>query len=132
MAMEFCELATLPQAINMNLFPMGDCSTFALLNIAANPFRMISDSRSALRNTSYPNFQEHTNSRRRTSLSINSTRVWGASSFPTLGSPHDSPWMCSLKTRGFRGKHRCGVTLLSGELSVTKNNYKKVFSTRAD
>jgi len=25
------------------------------------------------------------------------------------------PWACSLKTRGFRGRHRCGVTLLSGE-----------------
>ena len=24
------------------------------------------------------------------------------------------PWMCSLKETGFRGKHKCGVTLLSG------------------
>ena len=24
------------------------------------------------------------------------------------------PWLCSLRTRGFRGRHRCGVTLLSG------------------
>ena len=24
------------------------------------------------------------------------------------------PWQCSLRTRGFRGRHRCGVTLLSG------------------
>ena len=25
------------------------------------------------------------------------------------------PWMCSLKEAGFRGRHKCGVTLLSGE-----------------
>ena len=24
------------------------------------------------------------------------------------------PWMCSLKEAGFSGRHRCGVTLLSG------------------
>ena len=24
------------------------------------------------------------------------------------------PWLCSLRTRGYRGRHRCGVTLLSG------------------
>ena len=24
------------------------------------------------------------------------------------------PWMCSLKERGYRGRHKCGVTLLSG------------------
>ena len=28
------------------------------------------------------------------------------------------PWMCSLKTSGYRGRHRCGVTLLSGHWSV--------------
>ena len=27
------------------------------------------------------------------------------------------PWMCSLKEAGYRGSHRCGVTLLSGELT---------------
>jgi len=25
-----------------------------------------------------------------------------------------SPWLCDLRTPGFRGRHRCGVTLLSG------------------
>ena len=25
------------------------------------------------------------------------------------------PWACSLRTRGYRGRHRCGVTLLSGK-----------------
>ena len=24
------------------------------------------------------------------------------------------PWQCSLRARGFRGRHKCGVTLLSG------------------
>ena len=36
----------------------------------------------------------------------------------TITSQHH-PWACSLKTRGFRGRHRCGVTLLSGEISIT-------------
>ena len=25
------------------------------------------------------------------------------------------PWLCSLKEAGFKGNHRCGVTLLSGK-----------------
>ena len=46
-------------------------------------------------------------------------RNWpGASVYPVdfnreQNSQHH-PWLCSLRTRGFRGRHRCGVTLLSG------------------
>lgn len=29
------------------------------------------------------------------------------------------PWMCSLRTTGFRGSHKCGVTLLSGPPKAT-------------
>ena len=49
-------------------------------------------------------------------------KLVGASVFPVeLFKPDDRPltslhpWACSLRTRGFRGRHRCGVTLLSGE-----------------
>ena len=28
------------------------------------------------------------------------------------------PWMCSLKEAGFSGRHKCGVTLLSGHFSI--------------
>jgi hypothetical protein len=28
------------------------------------------------------------------------------------------PWLCSLKETGFTGRHRCGVTLLSGQLGT--------------
>merc|ERR1719223_1976247 len=46
------------------------------------------------------------------------TRLTGASIFPTdlglaINSQHH-PWACSLRTRGYRGRHRCGVTLLWG------------------
>ena len=46
-------------------------------------------------------------------------RLVGPSVFPvdintTITSQHH-PWACSLRTRGFRGRHRCGVTLLSGD-----------------
>ena len=45
-------------------------------------------------------------------------RLVGPSVFPvdidrTITSQHH-PWACSLRTSGFRGRHRCGVTLLSG------------------
>lgn len=30
------------------------------------------------------------------------------------------PWLCSLREAGFRGRHRCGVALLSGILVVMK------------
>ena len=47
-------------------------------------------------------------------------RLAGASIYPvdtnlTNGiTSANHPWLCSLRTRGFRGRHRCGLTLLSG------------------
>ena len=46
-------------------------------------------------------------------------RLGGATVFPTddnasINSLHH-PWACSLRRSGFRGRHRCGVTLLSGK-----------------
>ena len=45
-------------------------------------------------------------------------RLTGASVFPTdldlAENSQHHPWACSLRTRGYRGRHRCGVTLLSG------------------
>ena len=46
------------------------------------------------------------------------TRLTGASVFPSdldlaQNSQHH-PWACSLRTRGYRGRHQCGVTLLWG------------------
>ena len=51
------------------------------------------------------------------------TRLTGASIFPTdlglaINSQHH-PWACSLRTRGYRGRHRCGVTLLWGNYNYS-------------
>ena len=37
------------------------------------------------------------------------------------------PWMCSLKEAGFRGKHKCGVTLLAGGLQIEYRDYQESF-----
>ena len=47
------------------------------------------------------------------------TKLAGATVFPVdtdrIRNSEHHPWACSLRTRGFRGRHRCGVTLLSGK-----------------
>ena len=58
-------------------------------------------------------------------LRLNNTRLAGATIYPTdldfrfgeTSAYH--PWLCSLRTRGFRGRHRCGLTLLSGPTDQT-------------
>ena len=50
---------------------------------------------------------------------VEDTRLGGATVFPTdtnasINSLHH-PWACSIRRRGFRGRHRCGITLLSGK-----------------
>merc|ERR1711892_1483297 len=40
------------------------------------------------------------------------SRIVGSAS-QQINAPYNYPWMCSLKTKGFRGQHRCAVTLLS-------------------
>ena len=65
--------------------------------------------------------------KRRTSRSRKNddTKLVGPAVFPVgllksedrnISSQH--PWACSLRTRGFRGRHRCGVTLLSGQYMI--------------
>merc|ERR1719232_2525710 len=51
-------------------------------------------------------------------IATNESRLAGATVFPTvlydnINSKHH-PWACSLRRAGFRGRHRCGVTMLSG------------------
>ena len=50
--------------------------------------------------------------------SSNDSRLTGATVFPVdiidIVNAGHHPWACSLKTSGFRGRHKCGVTLLSG------------------
>ena len=47
-------------------------------------------------------------------------RLSGASTYLSDTNPNNArlsrhhPWQCSLRFQGFRGRHRCGVTLLSG------------------
>jgi len=53
-------------------------------------------------------------------------RLSGATIFPVdrsdeVNSRHH-PWACSLRTNGFRGRHRCGVTLLSGPTQSSPND----------
>ena len=67
-------------------------------------------------------------------------KLVGASVFPVeLFKPDDRPltslhpWACSLRTKGFRGRHRCGVTLLSGKKCTVNyvccmSRYKKLIS----
>jgi len=43
---------------------------------------------------------------------VNDVKSFGSST--TSAETTYNPWLCSLKERGFRGRHRCGVTLLSG------------------
>ena len=47
----------------------------------------------------------------RTLTKNTSARLIGSSS---LDVTHHYPWMCSIRTRGYNGRHRCGATLLSG------------------
>ena len=41
------------------------------------------------------------------------------------------PWLCSLKGPGFTGRHRCGVTLLSGGNVKLPGSGKEIFKTTA-
>ena len=62
--------------------------------------------------------QNNTNTKKRLRNS-KSVRLAGATVFPVdtdtdFNSEHH-PLAYSLRTRGYRGRHRCGVTLLSGD-----------------
>jgi len=108
MAMEFCRIAESDNATAINLFPKGNCSGLILEN-RINLFRHRQDNS--------PNI--HMIHSRNHDLYSTENRLFGASVFPVPSSEIGKntrfhPWLCSLRTRGFRGRHRCGVTLLSG------------------
>ena len=107
MAIEFCRIAESPQASELNLFPNGDCSTLVLKKLIRNPFANKKRKSHRLHKLVKVSPRQQIKTISMKPL----PRVFGSSSYPT-GNTH--PWMCSLKTKGFRGRHRCGVTLLSG------------------
>ena len=47
--------------------------------------------------------------------------VYPVDTYDDINSRHH-PWACSLRTKGFRGRHRCGVTLLSGPTEQNKDD----------
>ena len=49
------------------------------------------------------------------------TKAFGSSTFQSNTTLN--PWLCSLKERGFRGRHRCGVTMLSGNYFCSWINF---------
>ena len=51
--------------------------------------------------------------RSQTQTGDNSARLIGSSSLDVTD-PLPYPWMCSIRTQGYNGRHRCGATLLSG------------------
>jgi len=130
MAMEICRISLSPAAAEMQLFPKGDCGTlpdfFFILNAdnlplpplfpsfprstgGKNPFvGKLSESNQILRHSS--------ESVQKDDIRKDQEKIFGSSTFPVDVTPDTKhhPWLCSLRTRGFRGRHRCGVTLLSG------------------
>ncbi len=94
LALESCVLASL----NTTLYPEGNCSWLGV-NLNSNP---------------------------QSALIKNNTKTFGPSSSPIFASTgidnyvypiplkNRYPWQCSLRTPGFTGVHRCGVTLISG------------------
>ena len=110
MALEFCELADQQSAIEINLFPGGDCQ--AVLRKSALQNLMKDETQASLQSRPLSYKSAYDFSARRSIKG--DTRIFGASTYPTIRNEHSTPWMCSLRTRGYRGRHRCGVTLLSG------------------
>ena len=51
-------------------------------------------------------------SRQNKRVSKINTKTFGSTTSNTTVNRY--PWLCSLKESGFRGRHRCGVTLLAG------------------
>jgi len=110
MAMEFCRISFAPQAVAMNLYE-DDCSSikqFTINKEVARPFKRTKSKNHRI--TSQPKMTE----KKVVNSVNNNTRLFGSSIYPLLRVPDANPWLCSLRTRGFRGRHRCGVTLLSG------------------
>ena len=55
-------------------------------------------------------------SRKRNRKERTKNKIFGATTTESKQNMH--PWLCALKEVGFRGRHRCGVTLLSGKVPI--------------
>ena len=131
MALEFCRLSLSPQAADIQLFPNGDCGSFELEQPdfggpdLQNPF--LEDSI----NNKIVDYIPDLASKQEFKVN-NSNRIFGSSVSPVTLLPIEPtrhhPWLCSLRTRGFRGRHRCGVTLLSGK-KASQDFQEHIFSS---
>ncbi len=94
MAVESCILATL----NKTLYPEGNCSTLGV-NLFGN----------------LPSSPSKNRTKELGPSSSNIAIGFGlfSSRYP-IPLKNRYPWQCSLRTPGFTGVHRCGVTLISG------------------
>ena len=102
MAIEFCRLS-----FAKDLFP-EDCTSLNLNRKASRKqLRMLQKANKIHKKSVYQN---------RHFSNISNVRLFGSSVYPVdlKRDTRHHPWLCSLRTRGFRGRHRCGVTLLSG------------------
>ena len=92
------------------MFHLDQCQSYLLEN---------------LDNVYYPNTRVSSRPNEGPNAGDDGDRLEGASIYPSVLDYTEGqtsalhPWQCSLRTRGFRGRHRCGVTLLSGP---TKEN----------
>jgi len=95
LALEICLLAKSITKLNpkSQLFPNGNCDTL---------IPRICETKKIKKNKT-----KRKNKRK--------GRLFGPTTSKASNSSY--PWVCSLKEQGFRGRHRCGVTLLSGMLS---------------
>jgi hypothetical protein len=94
MAVESCVLAIL----NKTLYPKGNCST-----LGVNLFGNTESSQSKNRTKAFGP----------SSSNIVAGFVLSNQRYP-IPLKNRYPWQCSLRTPGFTGVHRCGVTLISG------------------
>ena len=74
-------------------------------------------------------YEENLSQKNYSTSSAIQVKLGGTTVFPTdvnasISSLHH-PWACSLRSKGFRGRHRCGVTLLSGRLWMQILNFYK-------
>ena len=113
MAMEICRLSISPNAAEVNLYEKDCTSLVVTLIELEDTTRLLNGRKSKDRR----NHRIISKPKSRPNANVNSsddTRLFGSSIYPVERVPDSIPWLCSLRTRGFRGRHRCGVTLLSG------------------
>ena len=127
MALEFCRISLSPQAADIQLFPNGDCGSFEIEQTDFGGLGLPSPFLEDSINNKIVDYIPDLESKQEFKVN-NSNRIFGSSVFPVTLLPIEPtrhhPWLCSLRTRGFRGRHRCGVTLLSGK------RLHKIFKSR--